>query len=404
MRFHNPQMSLELRLLISCLRVGLGREEEGDRIRTLCRRSVHWKKLMELTDRHRVISQVYEGLKRYGGSSVPRDVPDDLNARHRRSVQQVMAKTGELVRLLKRFRHSEIPVLPLKGPVLSLQVYGGIGQRHVGDLDLLVQPDRIQAAERLLVQEGYERTEPDFELTPRQTMVYFRNTQHFGYTHRISGVRVELHWRIGRTPNLFPLEFDTLWNARQPLNIPGGVAPAFSLTHTILLLCTHGAGHNWFRLFWLNDVAQLITKTEAIDWDMVMDYADRLGLGRMVAEGVVLGNFLLGCPLPAPVRDYADSDRSLEKFTTMALHLIRSPQISISRRYTRAFASSKIRKFMLRKGLRYKLAVAAGILEINSKDWKKFPLPDVLFPLYYPIRSLMWLFRRISRIESDNRT
>ena len=35
---------------------------------------------------------------------------------------------------------------------------------------------------------------------------------------------------------------------------------ALSLEHTILLLSTHGAMHAWFRLFWLNDVAQLMKK------------------------------------------------------------------------------------------------------------------------------------------------
>jgi hypothetical protein len=358
---------------------------------------------MELATRHRVISQVYEGVKRFGGPSVPREVLDDLNTRVLQNVHQVMAKTGELVRLLKRFEQNQIPALPLKGPVLSFQAYGGVGHRHVGDLDLLVPPDRIQAAERLLVQEGYERTAPDFELTPLQTRVYFRDIHHFGYAHRISGIRVELHWRIGRHPYLFPLKFDTLWNARQALKIPGGAAPAASPTHTVLLLCTHGAGHNWFRLFWLNDVARLMIKSEAIDWAMVMASAERLGLGRMVAEGGVLCNLLFGCPMPAPVRDYADSDRRLEKLSEMALHLICTRQVPGYFPHTRAFALSKIRKVMLRKDLRYKLSIAAGILGISSRDWKRIPLPDVLFPLYYPIRPLMWLFRRIFRIEPDNR-
>ena len=243
--------------------------------------------------------------------------------------------------------------------------------------------------------QGYERTHPGFELTPRQTSAYLRGNHHFGYVHRKTGIRVELHWRFGQNRHLFPLRFGDLWRKRQVLQLGGVAVPALSCTDTILLLCTHGANHHWYRLFWLNDVARLVARKAVVDWHGLMVDADRLGLSRVVAEGLVLGNFLLGSPLPGPVQVYAAADKSLERLTAMALYLIYRTDGPSFKPFTRPYVFDKMRSLLLRKDLRYRLGGFAAMLgaDRHYENWERVPLPDRLFPLYYLVRPVMWFFR-----------
>ena len=240
-RLNLDAVSLELRLILSCLRASLGRDE-GDRIRTLCLRGIDWDAFVELVDRHRVPSPVYRNLKRFAEDIIPEPVLTRLRNRLLINTYGVLAKTGELVRIVKRFEEEGIPVLPIKGPVLAQQAYGNIGSRHVGDLDIMIPLDRLKQAENILLAEGYQRTNPHFKLTQKQYSVYVRDKPHFEYFHPGRKISVELHWRFGANRSLFPLGFDDLWRDRQTVRIGSADIPALSLAHTILL-SVHPWGH-----------------------------------------------------------------------------------------------------------------------------------------------------------------
>ena len=57
------------------------------------------------------------------------------------------AKSLRLVRVLKGFHLAGIPVMPLKGPTLSAEVYGDERLRQYRDLDLAVTPDDLPRAQ-----------------------------------------------------------------------------------------------------------------------------------------------------------------------------------------------------------------------------------------------------------------
>ena len=197
-------MPLELRLLLSCLRASVG-QKEGDQISELCRRAIDWDIFIRLVDRHRVVSQAYKSLNQFAANYVPEPVLTRLRERFHRNTQGVLAKTAELVRIVKRFEKKGIPVLPFKGPVLALQAYGNLGSRHVGDLDMMVPPESVKNAEDILGQQGYKRIHPEFDLTQKQHAAYLGLTHHFAYFCQERGIKVELHWRFGSIRYLFPL-------------------------------------------------------------------------------------------------------------------------------------------------------------------------------------------------------
>jgi len=383
---------LELRLLLSCLRAFAGRDE-GHRINTLTRMAIDWDVFISLVDRHRTSSPAYRSLNRLAVNNIPEPVLNRLRERFHRNTQRVLAKTAELVRIVKRFEQKGIPVLPLKGPVLALLVYDDLGSRHVGDLDIMVPPESVEKAEDVLVQQGYKRIHPDFHLTPKQHSIYLQNNHHFGYFCQERGIRVELHWRFGSIRYLFPLRFNDLWKDKQTIRIGGSEMATLSPEHTILFLCAHGAGHAWFRLFWLNDIACLMKKRSAINWQSLMLHASRLGIGRMVAEGIVLSNLLLASPLPEPILAFSEKDKGVYRLAGMAFSLMKHPGETSYKPFTKPYYFSKMHKTMLRGDLRYKLIFSVSKIRADYGDWNRIPLPDVLFPFYHLIRPFTWFLR-----------
>jgi hypothetical protein len=311
-----------------------------------------------------------------------------------KDTRRILLRSAELVRLARQFQREGISALPLKGPVLSLQAYGDLNARHAGDLDILVSPNQASAAETVLLQNGYERAHPAFDLLLKQHRIYVQNNHHFGYMSRQNGIRIELHWRFGSNPFLFPFRFDDLWRERQAITVGGTALSTLSPAHTILLLCVHGAIHAWFRLFWLNDVAQLFRKNEGLDWRMLMARAEQTGIGRMVAEGVILSHLFLKTPLPEPVREYAEKDKAVYPLVFRACQLIKHPHGPSHRPMTPMYSHAKLHGLMLRKDMRYKTDFCLrhfGYADYG--DWERFPLPDLLFPLYALIRPVTWFFR-----------
>jgi len=388
-------LPFELRLIVWCLRTA-SVHEDGTHIQVLCRRGMDWDSFVRLVDHHRVISPVYQKLKQFAGNCIPKPVLKTLRDGYRRHAQQVLAKTGELVRIVKKFQERGIPVLPFKGPVLSLQAYGELVSRHVGDLDIMVPPEQALVAQEILLHQGYHRTHPDFELTQRQALEYLKNIHHFGYFSQEKEIRVELHWRFGSNRTLFPLDFNALWKDKQTLQLGGVSVATPSLENTMLLLCVHGAQHAWFRLFWVNDITQLMAKNSAndIDWGRLMRRADRLGIERMVAEGVILANLFFGAFLPEPVRVFAEKDKNVRRLLTMAQYLISISAGPAHRPLTQAYAYMKLHSYLLRKDIRYKIYYCLKIMGPSVyDDWQRFPLPDKLFPLYSLLRPFTWIFR-----------
>ena len=385
-------LTLELQLILDCLRASLDRQEEipgswsGPRI--------DWPVFLELVNRHRVIFPVFDNLKLVAGDAVPEPVFMELRNRCFRNKPLVLLKTAELVGIVQQFGGKKIPVLPLKGPVVAKQAYGDIGARHVGDLDLLVSRDNISEAENILYAAGYQRIDPGFELTPRQSLAYVRTHHHYGYFCPERGIRVELHWRFGESRRLFPVIFSQLWQEKQTIQLGGAEVPALSLEDTILLLCVHGSAHAWFRLFWLNDLARLIMKNQDIDWGMLMGHAERYGIRRMVAEGVLLAHGLLGSPMPEPVRVYIQQDKGVYRLAGKAIYLMKHLDVPPYGPLTRAYLLHKYHALMLRSELPYKLAASIRMLGGVDDDWQKVPLPDAFFPVYFFLRPFLWFFRR----------
>jgi hypothetical protein len=89
---------------------------------------------------------------------------------------------------LERLTKAGIRAAPLKGPDLALRVYGDLGLRRCADLDIVVDPERLDDAVGVLQTLGYDSGPPAG--SPWLTELHRR------LTHRLAVMpMVEIHWR-----------------------------------------------------------------------------------------------------------------------------------------------------------------------------------------------------------------
>jgi hypothetical protein len=391
-------LSPEVRLMLACLRTSPNKTE-GQYIEKLSKARIDWPSFLTLLDRHRVIPLVYHNLKRYSRNTIPIGIKSELRPRFERKAYQGLINAAELNRLYKVFQDNGIPVLPLKGSMLALQLYGNLALRHSGDIDLLIDPHHVGLADQIL-QERYHRLVPAFHLTPYQKKQFDRLFHHFGYQHDQMNIYVELHWRATYNRGSQTMDFARLQSRAHPELVAGSPLPAMSPEDNLLYLCAHGAYHYWYRLFWLVDLAKAIQQYQGIDWNGLVATANKVGLVRPLVQGVMLAHLFLDTPLPDPILAYARRDRTIDYLIKEACWHILCPQAPQPKALP-LLQCLKAQLGLLRlcSDSGYKFRTLQRIL---LGDYGEFmPLPDLLFPLYYLMRPILWLHRRLRRSQDQ---
>ncbi len=174
--------------------------------------------------------------------------------------------TGELLDLLAALEEAGIRGLPFKGPALATAIYGDPARRQYEDLDVLVPPEDVPAAVRVLEDRGYRagiplsRAELDGVIRHHSSLHYHRD-----------GVTVDLQWRLA--PSWYPVDLDvaTLYDRAGSVSLQGRRVQTLAPDDRVIALCVHGGKHRWSRLKWIADVAAAVAADDDAGADAAGD-------------------------------------------------------------------------------------------------------------------------------------
>ena len=377
----------ELRALVQLLRVALGTTEAKD---FRWPAGVNSTAFGETVTRHRVGAFLRSEIPPAVRKELPGLVREHIADCSSRTARNALVRSAELVRIARLFAADRIPFLSIKGPLLARSLYGDVGGRHSGDLDLLIAPDKLRQADAMLRAASCRRSQPDFELTPRQWREYLRLKHEFEYFNDETKVRIEVEWRLeGLGRQSFEAWLKT--GVRETL---GGVELTRLPAETeALYLFVHGAGHEWFRLFWLVDVARLLSRS-GVDWDQLMRAARASGVELPVWQGARMVELLCGVPLPEPLRVPKTHAARVNWLVRSALRRMSRPEAD------QPGLRDLLRQTRYQLRLRGDWSTKAAVLRprlMSPANWKMMRLPDRLFALYYPAAPLLWLRRRLGQ-------
>ncbi|MBK8725023.1 MAG: nucleotidyltransferase family protein [Holophagaceae bacterium] len=367
----------EAALLLGCARLR-PEAEPRERIAALAATDLDWELVHRLAARHGLVPLLHRQLEALAPASLPRPVFVELWAHHERLRRRNAALADALTAVLDALAAAGIPALPYKGPALALELFDDLSLREFGDLDLLLRPRDLPAAQAALRTLGYA---PEFDLAPDLEAAFLRSPAQYHLVLAREGLRVELHWK---TDPDYPVEAgtDAWWAGLGTAAFGAGRIRRFPPQELLLVLALHGSKHHWSSLRWLVDVAELLRGNPDLDWAWVWRRAGELRATRRLALGLLLAERLLEAPLPEDVRRRLAANPGATRLADRLAATLFDPDPPIPG----AFARLR-RDLALHEGLGAKAAFTLHTLFAPSlAEWTRWPLPRSLHVLYVPLR------------------
>ncbi len=357
-------------------------------LRSLADSVSDWDQLVDLALQHQVLPMLFARLADLE-PAVPTGVLDRICREYDRIVLHNLANAAELIAVLQTFEREGIQAMPFKGVVLAASAYGDLLKRPGGDLDVLVRQADLAFGANVLRDRGYELETPVLaDGRPKDPKVH-----EYKFRRRSDGRELELRWRLDLNWGRYgrDLGIDWVWPHHATAMLAGAAVPVFNPDVSLLVLCMHGCKHDWSRLIWVCDVANVIASSPELNWHAVIDEAKRLGLRRAVGLGVLLSERVLKASIPAFVLGQFEGDKATRRLADhFAINLIENPGMGPSGRIPHGFQLLDFQD-------RLKLLLSLDFLRPNERDRAVVDLPQWLCPLYYLLRPIRLMWDRSAR-------
>jgi len=281
--------------LVLCLaaRTRIAPEAE-QQLLTLVRGSLDWELIWNQGHLHEVLPLLATTMRRIAAQA---PIPQPWLARAQRRLYATVIRNttlaDTLIEVLAAFQQAGVAGLPVKGVVLAETIYGGLGLRSLGDLDVLVRPTDLPTARAVLKELRFvQEADPGFENAhhPYHDPPYYR-------TASGGDICLELHRGLWAT-RFFRLGTDVLWARSGITRLHGTEVRVLSPEDTLLHLAIHRS-RSALRLRFVCDVAELLGRqAEGLDWDYVLAQARAAGARTALFYALTLAQELLDAPLP----------------------------------------------------------------------------------------------------------
>lgn len=382
----------ELELLLACCRWPR-RSDDSEFIRTLCAGPIDWQRFLQLVRHHRLVPLVSHSINlaiEPGGTAEVDAALAELRSIAEMSTHRALRSLAELRRVVHAFGAASIPTLVLKGIPLAQIVFGNLGLRSPGDLDLMIDQARIVEADEVLRGLGYNGLFHIDRFTPKRLEFYRTHWKDLTYQNSATGQEVDLHWRCFRN-RAMPGAGLCATRARETVSFGDFQVQTLPETEGLLYLCVHGTLDGWLYFKSLVDVAAQVRTMDVDHLDMLATIAAEHGILPELSAALHLVRRYLQMdrwsPLLLPPDDPTVGHilRYADQTLVRGGYLAQREEIPISK--TLAFEGG------LRHDLRYRRELLLRVL-FRARMWETLPLPDWLFGLYPLLSPLEWAMYR----------
>jgi hypothetical protein len=371
---------------------------ESESIPKLAAQVHDWWQFYALAERHSVTNNVVLNLQaNQAHHLLPAPVWEQFKRRRKDHLLNATYLTREIIQIGQALEQAQIPYWVMKGAPLSQLLFGAPHIRSFGDLDIIVPPAALDYAGQVLQKTlGFRRTNPSHELTPRQRAYLMRHHHHIIYENPSQRYSLELHWGIIEE-YLMPQHVAERILARA-VSVPLGEKHirTIDLDSMLAVSILHGAKHQWARLKFLFDLDSILRVLPTPDWDYILDILHATHTERVAASAGILLQRAFHRPVPAPLQPKKQPNREVTRLVDDAWQALLADSD-----YTENYGfKARLRLTRYRAGFKAGWKHRLFMLEdlfFSYDDWAAFPLPDVLFPLYLPLRPFFSALRVLQR-------
>jgi hypothetical protein len=290
-----------LSILILGLRTDLTDKQLAELDAMMGTEACPWETLLSLANLHRVTLLWYLRLHQH---DLVRQMPSDLREYLNVLLEENRARNGNLLAALDRclevFCRDDLEVILLKGAAALVDdLYGDVGARLMGDVDLLVRSEQLEQVEQILLELGFQVADED------RDNQFFSEHHHLPpYHHPDWHVCLELHLDITdfKERSAFPPErlfarAETVLVGEWPVKI---LHKSDRLLHNAChaMLQDNGWLYSWCSLHEWAEWDLLLRRAEAsTDFAKMLAHAGEGGFAEPFKVYALLGNRLFGSPI-----------------------------------------------------------------------------------------------------------
>lgn len=336
---------------------------------------IDWEYFLKLTFHHRVFPIVYLNLKNIDKKWIPSRINDRLSGQYKKNTFQMLQLCGEMNLISQLFDQNNIRLLYLKGPVVAQEIYGDISLRTSRDLDILIQVKDIERAEQLLLNNGYQRNDPN------SLNDWKRKHYHILYYNPQKDINIEIHWRLHPPPTKEP-SFEELWERKRISNLTTYPVNFLSEEDLFIFLIIHGARHGWARLRWLIDIDKMVKRNN--EFTEINRMFKKYRCAHLGGQAFILASTLLDTPLSEELQYLL----KIEKAKQLAQNAISFMETTNEFKYPKTYT------FLLKSNYQ-KIIYILHFFYPNYRDVEKIQIPRFLNFLHFPLRPILWFLRKI---------
>ncbi len=265
-----------------------------------------WDELIPALKPHWILPLLYWKVSHLQSKLRP---PEDITSQMRNTFLWSLARCFHVERQLRKivevFNNSSISVLVLKGQGLARSVYPEPATRPSMDIDLLVCPEEVIRARKILISIGYDclgKTFEDFQdFQCEEKFAVKKNSKH--------NRQVELHWALHRSlGHKRDDDIQELFSRSVKIETAGlsfhALHPIDNLIHVVNhLLLTHNQN---IRLIWIYDcalIARSLTAEE--DWESLIKKTKTGGARIALEHSFKMAQAWAGLKLPFGFDDFS---------------------------------------------------------------------------------------------------
>lgn len=244
------RFSPEKALLLACCRHRLG-------LSTAIEIPAHpdWRLFAALARAHGIFAMAADSLLRDAKDRLPDSIRGEWeNFRHAELIRTigVLKQADEL---LTHWSQAGIAGLLFKGPAVSQRTLKNPAMRESSDIDLLVAPEKLDAAIGAASEKGFDSTLP---WTGELRACYCHNHFEWPLVHKDTQLHIDLHFRICPPWMPLPPTAGEALRMRAEMPLARCILPVPSLLHDVLIALSNGAKHGFSRLRHMMDMLLLL--------------------------------------------------------------------------------------------------------------------------------------------------
>lgn len=357
-------------------------------IKSLLTCDLNWDTVVSLVLRHGIVGQFCAVLGKNGWVNVPIEIKEILKSCRAQQAVRALGQTAELARVGKLFSKEGISLIPLKGVALSQELYGDPCIRSSVDLDILIHPEHLEKAEKILLDAGYQNDLLLHDMSEAQKRYITNSLPHHQYLNCEKNIHIELHWRSF----LWSKEqVDALWDAGNSSAWLNAGFMQLSTEENILFLADHGARHGWRSLKWLSDIAMLLQCFSEEEWLSLYKRASYFDLQRVICQAATLLDAIYGIKPPEKFKEIYSGDKVIQNLSVNVI----SQFVTVEKTGLLGSRFANLRQALLIRRLKPSTPLSAllGSIMITPADFVQINLPNYFFWLYLPLRPYFWLRR-----------